>query len=432
VGSRDGESFVSPTEQIERIRATAERDGLKLIETIEELDVSGGTALGKRPGLRRAVEMVEAGEAHVVVVAYFDELVRSLTVQAEVLERVEAAGGQVLAVDVGEVRADTAGRWLSSTMLGMVAEYARRSTSERTAEAKRRAVARGVPPFPRTPPGYRRLKDGTLEPDKNAAAVTEAFNLRAGGATIAEVRAYLAAHGIVRSFHGTQALLASRIPLGEIHFGKLVNENAHEAIVDASTWRRAQKMIVPRGRRPKSDRLLARTGVLRCGSCGGRMSIGTTKQGGRNYSFYRCSPIGDCIQRVTISADIAEALVVDAVKELLADVEGTASADSVIEAARAEVDRLESELDGAVRAFSGLDDVQAATEKLGQLRDDRDAARDRLDSLAANAHPAVTAAAEDWDELSLEGRRGLIQAVIDRAEVGPGRGAERVTVVPRH
>ena len=81
---------------------SCERDGLELVETIEELDVSGGTPLAKRPGLRRAVELVEAGEADVVVVAYFDRLVRSLTVQAEVVERVERAGGAILAVDVGE------------------------------------------------------------------------------------------------------------------------------------------------------------------------------------------------------------------------------------------------------------------------------------------------------------------------------------------
>ena len=36
-----------------------------------------------------------------VVVAYFDRLVRSLAVQAEVVERVEQAGGAILAVDVG-------------------------------------------------------------------------------------------------------------------------------------------------------------------------------------------------------------------------------------------------------------------------------------------------------------------------------------------
>ena len=219
VGDRDGERFVSPSEQTERIRSIAERDGLELVETIEELDVSGGTPLAKRAGLRRAVEMVEAGQADVVVVAFFDRLVRSLAVQAEVVERIEKAGGAILAVDVGEVRADTAGQWLSSTMLGLVAEYARRQTSERTADAKRCAVMRGVPPFPNIPPGYKRLADGQLIPDKYASAVTEAFRLRAEGAPVMQVREHLARHGVERSFHGVQALLRSRIPLGELHFG---------------------------------------------------------------------------------------------------------------------------------------------------------------------------------------------------------------------
>ena len=119
---------MSPREQLERIQSVAERDGLKLVDTIEELDVSGGAPLAKRPGLRRAVELVEAGDANVMVVAYFDRLVRSLAVQAEVVERIEKAGGAILAVDVGEVRADTASRWLSSTMLGLVAESSTRTS----------------------------------------------------------------------------------------------------------------------------------------------------------------------------------------------------------------------------------------------------------------------------------------------------------------
>src|SRR5215216_6000528 len=54
VGQRDGERFVSPSEQAERIRSACERDGLELIKTVEELDVSGGTPLLRRHGLRRA------------------------------------------------------------------------------------------------------------------------------------------------------------------------------------------------------------------------------------------------------------------------------------------------------------------------------------------------------------------------------------------
>ena len=58
--------------------------------------MSGKTALDDRKGLREAIEAVEAGEADVIVTAYFDRLVRSLKVQAEVVQRVERAGGKVL------------------------------------------------------------------------------------------------------------------------------------------------------------------------------------------------------------------------------------------------------------------------------------------------------------------------------------------------
>ena len=88
-----------------------------LVETINELDVCGGTAPERRPGLRRAVEAIEAGEAGVIVAAYLDRLVRSLRVQDELISRVERAGGQVLAVDVGRVTNDSAGQWLSGTII---------------------------------------------------------------------------------------------------------------------------------------------------------------------------------------------------------------------------------------------------------------------------------------------------------------------------
>src|SRR5690349_21464808 len=94
--SRLGDDPVSPTEQAERIQQACARDGLMLLDTLEESNVSGGTPLARRHGLRQAVELVEAKQADVVVVAYFDRLVRSLKVQSEVLERVEKAGGAVI------------------------------------------------------------------------------------------------------------------------------------------------------------------------------------------------------------------------------------------------------------------------------------------------------------------------------------------------
>jgi DNA invertase Pin-like site-specific DNA recombinase len=420
---------VSPREQEQRIATACEHDGLELVDVVQELDVSGGTPLDRRPGLRRAVEMVESGDVSVLVVAYFDRLVRSLTVQREVVERVEKAGGGIIAVDVGEVRADTASRWLSSTMLGMVAEYHRRVTAERTQDAKRRAVARGVPPFPLIPPGYRRTDEGQIEPDpEQAPAVTEAFRLRAGGATVMQVREHLRQHGVERSFHGTQALLKSRIPLGEFRFGELVNTDSHLAIVEPAVWQAVQRMRSPRGRRATSERLLARLGVLRCASCGSRMVVGTTTQGGKVYGFYRCRPVGDCTRRVTISADAAEQAVVAFVRDVLEGMRGTASIDDGIGEAERALDASEKELDAAVRAFTSLEDVDAARERLSELREKRDRARDRLAELQDAAIPAVAITATgDWDRLTLDEQRALVRAVVDRADVSPGRGPDRIT-----
>jgi site-specific DNA recombinase len=429
VGDREGERFASPSEQRERIDAACARDELKLTNILEEPDVSGGAVLERRPGLSRAIAMVEGGEADVVVVTYFDRLVRSLAVQRELLERVEAAGGAILAVDVGEVRADTASRWLSSTMLGMVAEYHRRVTAERTADAKRRAVDRGVAPFPNLPPYLKRGDDDEIVVDaRKARVVKEAARMRADGATIADVRAYLGKGGIKRSYHGTQALLASRMLLGELRFGELVNERAFPQIIDPETWQRVQRVSVARGRRPKSERLLARLGVLRCGTCGARMVVGTSQ---RRYAFYRCPPIGDCPQRVTIGAEIAEQAVVAAVQDYLAGIEGRASVESGVDEAAQELARRQEALDAAIRVFDRLSDESAARERLQELREARDAARDRHDELLAASAPAITVTAGDWSDLTLDERRALISAVVDRAVVSPGRGSDRITVEPR-
>lgn len=405
----------------------------QLLHVHEEMDVSGGAALDKRPGLRAAVEAVEAGEADVIVAAYFDRLMRSLAVQAEVVQRGEAAGGAILTVDVGRVTNGSAGQWLSGTMLGAVAKYHRRATAERTVEAKQRAIERGVPPFPNLPPGLRRRPDGRLEPHPGEApVVAEAFNLRMAGATVMGVRRYLAEHGIRRSFHGVQAMLANRLYIGELRFGSYTpNLDACEAIVDRDTFNRVQRVRVSRGRRPKSDRLLARAGVLRCGTCGASMVVGTSKQSGKLYGFYRCPPTNDCERRVTVSAGIAEEAVVEAVQVALAGVEGTASIGDDAEAATVALERAQGALDAAIRAFSDVADEPAARERLAELREARDAARDHLDRLSAAEGPAVTVTAGDWDKLTLAERRALIVAVVERATVAPGRGPDRVTVYLR-
>ena len=403
---------------------------MRLVAVTDELDVSGGTPLVERPGLLSAVEAVEAGGAEVVIVAYFDRLVRSLRVQDEVVTRVEQAGGRVMTVDFGRVTGATAAQWLSGTMIGAVSEYHRRSARERSHEAQAMAVARGVCPFPSIPPGYVRREDGVLTPTADAPVVAEAFGMRADGETIAAVRAFLAEQGIPRSYRGAQAMLCSRLYLGEIHFGELVNLDAHAPIVDRDVWRAVQAVRVLRGRRGQSERLLARLGVIRCASCGARMVVGTQTSGNRKYPFYRCPPTGDCSNRMTISAVIAERVVIEATRKELADLRGRASEENAAREAALAAEKAQADLDAALRAFAGLEDEAAARERLAELRAIRDEALAEAEHLSG-LHSALTVSVKtDWDDLSREGKRGLIRAVIDSATVHPGRGPERIRITP--
>jgi site-specific DNA recombinase len=427
-----GDDPVSPTEHRQRLDATCEREGFRLLETFNEPDVSGGAPLDKRPGLSQAVALIERGEADVIVVAYFDRLFRSVTVQSEVAERVEAAGGALFAADVGEVRSDTASGWISSSMLGVIAEYQRRTTRERTVGAKRRAVENGVPPFPNLPFYLQRQDDGKGPIEHHPRKVKlmrEAVRMRLEGATIDAVRDYLRKHQVKLSYHGVQSKFSSRLLLGELRFGSMVNDAAFTPVIDGETWQRLQRVSVPRGRRAKSDRLLARLGVLRCGSCGARMVVGSANNGA--YPIYRCPPVGDCSQRVTISATVAEQTVSEAVQDALAGIEGSASIESGVGQAVDELSRRQDALDAAFRAFDGLEDEDAAREKLRELREARDQARERHDELLDASAPAITVSAGDWDLLSDEGKRDLIKAVIGAAVVRPGRGADRISIEPR-
>jgi DNA invertase Pin-like site-specific DNA recombinase len=428
------ERFASPEVQLAAMRALCERDGFELIDTFPEMDISGGAKLERRTGMLRAIEAVESGRATVVIASNFDRLVRSLEVQAQILRRIEAAGGRVAAGDFGEVSQGTAAKWLSSTMIGMVSEYVRRSSAERTSAAQRRAIEEGRPPFA-IPPGLKRVGARVEIDEKLAPIVRKAVQMRADGETIASVRAYLADHGIKRSYHGTSTLLQSRLLIGEIVFGKDrrpedVWRGTVPQVVDRDIWERAQTISVPRGRRAKSDRLLARLGVLRCATCGARMVVGTANHGA--YPLYRCPPNGGCPRRVTVSAELVERLVVDEVKRLIAGFKGTATAENGALAAQQELDAAQRALDGAISAFSGLETEPAAVNRLRELRDARDAARDRYDQLAADqAAVTVVITSADWDDLHIDDRRDLVQAVIERVTVTRGRGADRVHISPR-
>lgn len=412
---REEDRFHSPRTQREKIEAEAERKGERVVEILEEIDVSGKRPLTRRPGLLRAIEMIENDEADDLVVAYHDRLMRSIKVQAEVTERVERKGGDIYALDHGRLTNGSAAERLSANMLGAVAQFLADQTGEKIAEACRAAVAAGKVPWSSPTPGYVRGPEGRLVPDPaTAPVVRRAFELRDEGATIAEIRSHLAEHGIERAYSGVSAMLHSRVVLGEIHYGEWSNLTAHQPIVDVDLFNRVQRRRQPPGRKAKSERLLARLGVLRCGTCGGRMSVDTEAKG-NGRTVYRCTPSGQCSRKVSVNANRVETIVVEALQARESP-EGQASIESHWARAKTEADRAQANLDAAFRVFAGYDGERAAAERIAELTAERDVKCAELDRLGPDPR-GKRVSLDDWTDLSLSARRDIVRATIDTITV---------------
>jgi site-specific DNA recombinase len=433
---RTGESFSSPQDQVDRLRALAdEQDWAIEIPEPYEIDVSGDALLTDRPQLSRAVLAVQTGQADVIAGAHTERLWWNHETATQVIRLVEDANGEVWSADQGLLTRRSAADEFSGTVRTAADRLSRRQNTEKTATAIQRAISRGVAPYGHVPAGYMKTDGGRYEPDPaTAPVVADAFRLRAAGGTVDDVWQHLQTSQVQITYSGAYALLHSRVYLGEIHFGKFEpNLAAHEPLIDQETWHAVQRARSPSGRKPKSERLLARLGVLRCGTCNSRLAgstaTGATSRGGgggRTYPIYRCGNKA-CARPVSISAASVEEQVVAQVRAEFADVRGRASVESRALAAEALLEHAQAELDAAIRTLSVVGDEPATIQRLAGLRDARDRARveaERLGGLSV----AKAVDLRHWDRFTVEEQRAAIRGTVKRAVVAPGRGAGRVSV----
>jgi DNA invertase Pin-like site-specific DNA recombinase len=428
-GDREGDGFTSPRTQQQQVRRLCEREGFELAETFPEIDVSGGRALNDRPGLLAAVEMVEAGDADAVVTAYFDRFARNLVSQREALERIEAAGGELWTGDAGRISHATAAQKQHANMLGVSSEYVRDSIRERTAAATQDALDRGLLVRPWLPFWLERGSDGHgVVIAERVPIAREMFTRRAAGESYETIRVWLRGHGIVLSRTAVRNALKDRLAIGQQHYGTFKpNLSCVDPIVDPTLWRSAQSNRSRPGRHPVVPSLLGRLGVLRCSGCGGRMVQATGKSGA--HRIYRCATATDCPRRVAISMDVADRVVVAAVLEQVAGMTGTASTEDHVRELEEERDALRVRLNDTIAVFAeqGLAQDPAAVQALAKLRREHERAVASVDQARARS-AVVTVSVDDWEDRSLEARREIVRAVVERAVVLPGRGADRVRV----
>lgn len=427
VAGRTGDSFISPGEQKERVRAWAKSQGYSIAKWHEDLDQPGSKA--DRPGLIAAMERIESGASAGLVVARLDRFGRSVQDSANLLARITTAGGVLCTVAEGIDTSGYMGKFLAD-LFAALGELELARIRENWNAARKSAVARGIHVSGKVPTGYRRNEDRILEPDPGTApAIHELFVRRAAEVSWSRLARFLEEEGVLTPWgneHWTVAsvgtIVRNRVYLGEARAGKIVNPDAHESIVTLAEWNAANKARgVHPGRSGKGTGLLS--GLLRCGGCSYAMKpkMGRTRHG-KDFLEYGCKPDkagGRCPAPASVKASVIEPFVLPHLFEFAESATARTREDEEETNLDAEIASAEAERDAALderlaQALGGpqseaylrtVENRQQRVDTLLAERAERDSGREPAE---------VEADLESvWEDLTLEDRRRILHSVFD-------------------
>ena len=310
VGGREGDSFISPQLQREQIEAVARREGLEIAEVIEELDASGGDA--SRPGWNRAIEMVERGEVDGIAVWNLARFSRSVKDALSALERIQDAGGNVWSAteDFGD---GPSGKMLRTILLA-VGEAERDRARATFSAATASAVERGIHVAGKIPLGYARGPDRRLVLDPaTAPVVLGLFERRARGWSWTRLARWLADEGHEMSENGVAGLVRNPVYTGQARYGPSKKDDAHQAIVPRSLWRRCQSKALPSARTGKLTEKYLLQGLAVCSACMKSMYLSGSGRRCRN-PYYYCRQLS-CTSHAYAQAHKLDAYVMNVLDE---------------------------------------------------------------------------------------------------------------------
>jgi DNA invertase Pin-like site-specific DNA recombinase len=190
------EQTLGPEAQRAAIKKRCKAEGLELIQVFQDIGVSGGAELDKRPGMCSALEALRENDAGILMIAKRDRLARDIVIAAMIERLAERAGAKIQTSDgVGEGHTPEA--QLMRGIVDVFAQYERAviRTRTRTALAVKRARRERVGSVPY---GYKLAKDGVhliADPDEQKT-VRRAKDLRAEGLTLRAIAGRLLEEGI--------------------------------------------------------------------------------------------------------------------------------------------------------------------------------------------------------------------------------------------
>jgi site-specific DNA recombinase len=311
VGGREGDSFLSPDVQREKIQAWASYRDYTVTRWYTDLDVSGRAGV-RRPEFARMMDDAAAGAFDVVAVYRLTRFGRSVADAARHYAELERLGVDLVSV-TEDIDTTTAGGKFMRNVLFAMAEFESQRIGEEWRNVHLARRRRGIAHVARPMFGYRTEGAVIVGVDQaEARAVREIFARRARGENLGQLQAWLQQEGyrpkrlangdrLARSV--VSAMLKNPLYAGLVRTsdGELV-EATHEALVPRDLFEQVQRTwskAVKHARHDRSAALLS--GLAVCSGCGYRMSHDGTR--------YRCRAHDlshTCPRPVTIRSEPAD------------------------------------------------------------------------------------------------------------------------------
>jgi DNA invertase Pin-like site-specific DNA recombinase len=447
VGGRTGESYISPKVQRDKITGWAKLHDVTLGQVVVEEDVSGAKPVDERQ-LGKLLRRVESGNSSGIVAFKLSRFGRGALETLQAVERIRNVGGRLVTVEDGVDSAKPGGRLLLTVLAGLAEEELEQRRSG-WAAARRRALERGVHVGP-TPIGYRRRGDGRLQEDPLAAPfIAAAFRRRGEGESWGAIAQFLAENNVLPlerkgrksvawSRSGVMAVVRSRVYRGELwDDDELVCKNAHQPLLSEGEWKLAQLGGI--GPLFVKDGSIAAQGLLTslafCAACGHRLSLtGSSTKDGERVANYFCrthhAGTGRCPDPAVASTRTLDPYVEGLLLEALADPasklvkahEVGARITKTAEAMKQAEDELDTFLATELASVLGPDRFRTEVERRedavrAALREFDDAMRANL-ILGQEKSRSPKQLVSDWPTLTMDEKRGVVRAYIDRVIVG--------------
>lgn len=310
--------------QLREMRARCVREGWRVVHELVAIDESAYTAeLARRPSMRQAVEMAEAGLYDLLMVHESSRFARKVSLHLEVEARLERAG--VRWVECHEPLLErTPESFVMGVQKAAFNEYWSQKMSQHIRKGYAELFAMGLP-VGDVPFGYRRplgrddrgvetrqTKVPPVVVEAEAEAIREGFRMYVGGAGYAEIarawnelglRPRSKVGNVVFTGSAVQSVLENDFYCGFVRYKGERRVGAHVPIIDEDLWLAAQAKVARRPARARHPRLLC--GLATCVTCGATIQL--SRSGYMNRTAYYRESAKGCRPSVRWRVEEAEA-----------------------------------------------------------------------------------------------------------------------------